>query len=315
MEPLQDLDIPRLRRVLRGSAMNRVLERLGDRWTWEVIRQAFLGVRRFDDFQSALGIPRPTLSARLRALVQEDILRRERYQERPARWAYRLTPKGLALYPRALLAWDWQLRWGAPASDLPRRLRHRPCGHAFRPRVICETCGTVILPRDLDRELIDPGDAQDAGATRARRWSGALPERGQPGREGPVQFAQLISDRHAMRVLIAVLLGCRHFASIREVLEIGTSVLAIRLDMLVRMGLLEKGPDPADGRRFVYRLGRAARGLTPYMLLLSRWGQQHMLHGRSTIRVRHRTCGQVVRPSVVCSHCHQPLLAHEVERG
>ena len=83
------------------------LELIGERWTILIVRDAFLGVRRFDDFQRSLGIARNVLQARLELLVDEGILERRLYQEHPPRHEYRLTEKGEALQPavRALKRW------------------------------------------------------------------------------------------------------------------------------------------------------------------------------------------------------------------
>lgn len=314
MSHLSDAELERIQRVLQGSAMNQVLMRLGDRWTWEVLQQAFLGVKRFDDFQMALNIPRQTLSARLRALVAEGIFRQELYQEHPPRKAYRLTRKGLALYPRALMAWLWEMRWGNPPSNMPRRLRHRRCGHDFLPTLWCEECNSEIVTGSLERETIDPGAVEIEKPQRARRWAGGLPSRKELIEQRHVHFPRLVSDRYSMMILVAVMHGCHYFDELFKVLGMGSSVLAVRLDMLTRFGLLDKLQDRIDGRRFYYQLGAASEGLASYMLLLSRWGQQYLLHRPSTIRMRHKSCGQIVRPAVVCSQCHGVVEAYDVER-
>src|SRR5207302_2873629 len=73
----------------------RTLSVIGDRWTLLVLRDAFLGTRRFEAFQGSLGITRHRLADRLAKLVRYGVLRRERYQDRPRRFEYRLTEKGL----------------------------------------------------------------------------------------------------------------------------------------------------------------------------------------------------------------------------
>ena len=83
----------------QNCSIARALEVLGDRWTLLVIRDAFLGVRRFDDFQRDLGVARNVLTDRLDRLVEEGVLERVRYQERPERFEYRLTEKGRDLWP------------------------------------------------------------------------------------------------------------------------------------------------------------------------------------------------------------------------
>ncbi|HEX2311187.1 MAG TPA: helix-turn-helix domain-containing protein, partial [Vicinamibacterales bacterium] len=103
----------------------RALEAIGDRWTMLVIRDAFHGVHRFEDFQQRLGIARNVLSDRLNRLVDDGILAKRAYQERPERFEYRLTEKGRDLYPvvAALLAWGD--RWTPSPEGPPVRLLHR----------------------------------------------------------------------------------------------------------------------------------------------------------------------------------------------
>src|SRR3954453_4732996 len=91
----------------------RTLELIGERWTILIVRDAFLGVRRFDDFQRSLGIARNVLQNRLERLVEHEILERARYQERPERFEYRLTEKGLDLWPVLVSLISWGDRHAA----------------------------------------------------------------------------------------------------------------------------------------------------------------------------------------------------------
>lgn len=100
-------------------SLARVLAILGDRWTLLVLRDCFLGVRRFDDFERSLGVTRHVLADRLKRLVEAEILAKVPYQERPLREEYRLTEKGMELYP-AILSW----RTGATATSPASRGRH-----------------------------------------------------------------------------------------------------------------------------------------------------------------------------------------------
>src|SRR4051812_40644656 len=130
----------------------RALEVLGDRWTLLVIRDAFLGVRRFDDFQRDLGVARNVLTDRLGRLVDEGVLERVRYQERPERFEYRLTEKGRDLWPVTMAL----LRWGGRhyATDGPPRLiRHRGCGGHVPQHPRCDPCRGGPQLRDLQAGL------------------------------------------------------------------------------------------------------------------------------------------------------------------
>ena len=97
----------------------RALEAIGDRWTMLVIRDAFVGARRFDEFQQRLGIARNVLADRLSRLVDEGILEKHEYQERPQRFEYRLTSKGVDLFPVLVSLMKWGDRH-APDPGGPR---------------------------------------------------------------------------------------------------------------------------------------------------------------------------------------------------
>src|SRR5262249_8199804 len=102
----------------------RTLEVVGEWWTLLILRDAFLGIGRFDDFQRRLGIARNVLTDRLQRLVEHGILERHRYQERPERFEYRLTAKGQDLHPVILSLLRWGDRWTAGEEGPPLLLEH-----------------------------------------------------------------------------------------------------------------------------------------------------------------------------------------------
>jgi DNA-binding HxlR family transcriptional regulator len=145
----------------QNCSIARALEVLGDRWTLLVIRDAFLGVRRFDDFQRDLGVARNVLTDRLQRLVEEGILERHLYQERPERFEYRLTAKGLDLWPITISLLHWGDRYYATDSGPPRIVRHRDCGGEITRHLTCERCGRQLGPRDV---VAEPGPGAGARA-------------------------------------------------------------------------------------------------------------------------------------------------------
>ena len=127
----------------------RALSVVGDRWTLLLLRDTFLGVRRFEDFQRDLGTTRHRLADRLRKLVAHGILERVRYQDRPPRFEYRLTEKGRDLYPVIVSLTRWGDRWMAGRHGPPIELVHRGCGHRITPALTCPDCGAPIAARDM----------------------------------------------------------------------------------------------------------------------------------------------------------------------
>ena len=112
---------------------------VGEKWSLLVLREAFLGVRRFADFQRVLGAPRAVLTDRLATLVEQGILRRVPYQAEGERQRheYRLTEKGIDLYPTLVALMQWGDRYLSD-GDAPVELEHRDCGSPVHLGLVCE---------------------------------------------------------------------------------------------------------------------------------------------------------------------------------
>ncbi len=132
-------------------AIARSLAVLGERWTFVILRQAFMGARRFEDYQRGTGIARNILTDRLRVLVEEGILQRRPYADHPGRtlYQYRLTEKGLELYPILLTLMKWGNKYGGFEDGPPVRLIHNGCGKETEPTFVCSECGEEIDPRQM----------------------------------------------------------------------------------------------------------------------------------------------------------------------
>lgn len=130
-------------------SLARALSAVGDRWTMLILRDAFLKVRRFDDFEASLKISRRLLTERLQALVAEGLLERRPYSQRPVRHEYRLTEKGLALYPALLALVHWGDDWYGDENGPPVRHRHKGCGQHFQLVPTCSHCAAPLAARDV----------------------------------------------------------------------------------------------------------------------------------------------------------------------
>jgi DNA-binding HxlR family transcriptional regulator len=135
-----------------AESVGRALALVGERWTLLILREAFFGVRRFGQLARNLGIPRPTLSSRLRSLVDAGLLERVQYARNPDRHEYRLTDAGRDLFP-AIVA---LMRWGdthlAGPEGPPIVLRHQACGEIADPALTCQHCGQEIDARNVTPE-------------------------------------------------------------------------------------------------------------------------------------------------------------------
>lgn len=133
----------------KPCSVERALSQAGDAWTFLILREAFFGARRFDQFQAQLAAAPNILTDRLKKLVVNDLLEKRRYQERPPRFEYRLTEKGIDLYPAIVLQMRWGDRWLDQGRGAPLLLVHKKCGKVSRPVLICDCCGKPIAAHDM----------------------------------------------------------------------------------------------------------------------------------------------------------------------
>ncbi len=128
----------------------RSLSILGDRWTLLIIRNAFMRTRRFDDFQKQLGITRHLLTERLNRLVENNIFQKVLYQEAPKRYEYKLTDKGLALYPVIMAISQWGNQWLNEALQFQKlEYMHKSCGHVVQSTMSCKHCGEALHAKNM----------------------------------------------------------------------------------------------------------------------------------------------------------------------
>jgi DNA-binding HxlR family transcriptional regulator len=132
----------------RFAVTARCLEVVGEWWSLLIVRDAMLGVTRFDDFQARLGISRNILTQRLNRLVDNGVLKRVPYSERPPQSEYRLTAKGRDLWLVVTAMRQWGDRWAAPAGS-PVLVRHEGCGQIVSAVPVCSGCGQVLEPRSV----------------------------------------------------------------------------------------------------------------------------------------------------------------------
>ncbi|HET6288222.1 MAG TPA: helix-turn-helix domain-containing protein [Amycolatopsis sp.] len=134
----------------------RTMDLLGDWWTPLVLREAFYGIRRFDEFQQELGIARNTLADRLRRLVGEGLLEKRAYQADPVRYDYVLTEKGADFYGVLAAMSRWGDRWLAEEAGPPVVLHHETCGRDTHAEVVCAHCSAPLTAENT-RTRLGPG--------------------------------------------------------------------------------------------------------------------------------------------------------------
>ncbi len=149
---IRTMDYPDLSHRFYAESVARALDVVGERWTLLILREAFFGVRRFGQLARNLSIPRPTLSARLRTLVENGLLEKVRYARDPDRYEYRLTASGRDLFAAIVVLMQWGDQHLPHPDGPPIVLRHQPCGHLADAILVCAHCRKKITARNITPE-------------------------------------------------------------------------------------------------------------------------------------------------------------------
>lgn len=290
---------------------------LGDGWVFRVLRHAFLGVSRYDEFHFVDGINRRTLSKVLKQLLEEGIFYAKPYQYKPLRLEYKLTEKGLALLPTMLMLRTWYSRWGDGEHRAAHNafvMRHRNCGRHFHPRMVCLHCHEEVLITDVRYEVVPTTPTTEAVRSARRRWGG---DAVQPdSQDGLAYILYSITDRWSHLILGAIFVGRHSYTQIREELGIASGILAHRLALLHERGFIQKRRTRPNVERYTYHLTAMARDVFPVTLMLMQWSREWLSQSRTSppLIEYHVSCGARLKAAVVCSECGEPLLARDIAR-
>ena len=135
-----------------NCSIARTLDVVGEWWSLLILRDAFRGTRRFDDFQASLGLARSVLTARLNKLTEHGVLERRAYSEHPPRYEYHLTDKGRDLFPVIAGLLRWGDRWAPTPAGPPVVLVHDTCGNVITPVLTCPHCRGDVTPGSVHSE-------------------------------------------------------------------------------------------------------------------------------------------------------------------
>ena len=160
MQPTYDGDMRKASFAEMNCSIAQALEVVGEWWTLLILRDCFLGIRRFDDFVERLGIARNVLTNRLETLIDAGVLERHAYDEARGRYDYVLTEKGRALWPVMTALRQWGDQWVLGVGNEPLLLEHRTCGHNTTAQMTCDACGEALDARSV-RAVPGPGAAPD----------------------------------------------------------------------------------------------------------------------------------------------------------
>jgi DNA-binding HxlR family transcriptional regulator len=295
----------------RNCSVDRTLTILSDAWSFLVLREIYLGARRFDQIQGVLHLPRSTLSDRLGHLVNAQVIQRVSYGGSTSRFEYRLTERGFDLYLVMLAMLRFGDDWLAGDKPPPLKLIHVPCGHECHPETVCSICG-----KPVDALHVTFHDGPGAGVSPApglpqRRRTGGVEtfERGRPSSVS--RTLGILADRWTFMVVRESFFGVKRFDAFQERLGIAPNILTDRLNRLVEQKILCRVQYQDLPDRYEYKLTAAGRDLYLPLIQMLRWGDKWLGHQPPLI-LHHTICGHDFAPVIACDHCHAPLDPHDM---
>ena len=243
------------------------------------------------------------------------MLERVRYSDWPSRYEYRLSARGEDLFGSTLLLHAWEQVW-MPRNGGSDRLRHWACGHLMTPELVCRACGKPASFHDTRYEILSGHGAESVPAPIFRRFTAGDGRSDSTKRRARHDITDIIGDRWTLLVLSAGFLGLKRFEAMQSTLQIASNILAHRLDLLVRHGILERRQYCTQPSRFEYLVTLKGRDLFPVALMLMQWGDRWLTPAATgNLRVVHTDCGQSLRGVVACDRCSAPIRPSEVTLG
>lgn len=284
-----------LKQMIQNNPVSHAMDVVGEAWTMLILREAFRGARRFDDWLERLAIARSVLARRLKTLTEAGLLERRQYQSRPPRDEYVLTAMGRDLYGVAIMLILWEQDW-SPRSDPSRaiRLLARDGSGPVEPIMAGEDPRAPIRPGDV---MPQPGPAPaQAPALKDMRRRKVQPAMRASGK--PIELGiELFGDYWTNLVLAACFYRIRRYDDFLRNLDVSTSVLADRLESLVSHGILARKRYQTRPERFEYVLTERGRALYPTVLAFFAWGARWLCEpGGLPVELVSQTSGKQVLP-------------------
>ena len=281
-----------------ASSVVRAINIIGDRWTLYILRDAFLGARRYYEWKARLQISDAVLSDRLRKLVDVGCLTKQPSETSETHEEYRLSEMGLDLYRVLISLWHWDTTWN-PKRDHVAQLIHRKCGKPTLPIIACNTCDEPITARDVEFSE-GPGAGFDPDAQVRRRRT----QRSDPDDIVGNEALTVLGDRWSALLVACAFLGLRRFDELQERLSAPPHQLSVRLKELVAANVLERTLYQERPPRHDYKLTKKGSDFYPVILMLMGWGDRWLSKKDGPpVLLRHRPCGAMLTTAMSCAEC------------
>jgi len=295
-----------------ACSVRRTVNIIGDGWSFMILRECYFGVRRFQDFQEILSIPRGTLTARLNTLVSENILQKKSSDPSKKRLEYRLTKQGIDLYKVMIALMSYGDRWIEASPKQPLKLKHKTCNHESHPFVGCPHCRQEIIASEVTYRN-GPGFGLEPAYPGPKLRKSADPVLLEKRRPSSVARAlRTIGDQWGFMVLREAFFKVRRFDQIQNKLGIAPNTLANRLNHFLNEGIFQKVQYQSNPDRFEYRLTPKGRAIFSSFMAMLAWGDKWLAKDGPPLILTHQNCGHDFTPLVMCDFCKNELHAKDM---
>ncbi len=294
-------------------SVDRTLQVISDPWSFLILREMWFGLKKFDEFQATLNIPRATLTNRLIALTDANLLKRLPIKEGAKRKQYHLTAMGDDLYPVMIALMRWGDNWVVTSHGVPLELTHKACGKRLIANVVYGCCHRKVSPFDVT--YIDGPGAKLVPITNGLSTNRApKPEKFTEPRECSVaKTLQSMGDRWSILLIRELFFGRHTFDIIQSQIGISTNILSDRIKSLLNSGLIEKSRYEETRNRYEYHLTKSGLDLYPIFLGLMAWGDKWLnLPKGAPLSLVHDQCNKHFLPHIVCEKCGEPFTSRGV---
>lgn len=299
--PLRTKDIARVEGLVRTCSIWRALDVVGDVPVLLILQAIWLQEHRFSDIQRRTSLPKVLLSERLRRLGAGGLVAR-RMLPGEGHPQYRLTGKGVALFPVTMMLQRWEMRWTAEPRQLAIEIVHRDCGSVTEPCLSCGACGGSA-PFDALSWHDGPGMGLMAPRYTRRRQARARAADAAPALLF-TESAALLGDRWASLIVRALMMGVDRFDDLIGETGMASNILSERLRWLADIGVLERVAEAGAEARARYQLTPKGADFAPVLIALQAWGDVHCAAPEGPpVVIRHDACGEALTPDVRCLAC------------
>ena len=289
--------------LILNSAIADGLDVIGDRWSLLILREAFYGRSRFEEFIQYTGVSRSTLTRRLAALVGADILYKRPYGNSPKRFEYRFTENGTGLLGASLLAQQWQSQWAVkPSSAKEGVLYHTACQHALPPVAICHHCKVALSFDDVSWLHLDQQLDNQLDEIRSMHKQRRVRDTGQ-SKSSVTDLVGLVGDRWTLLILISVFFGTCRYDDFSRRLNIASGILSERLKAMVSGGIMSRHSYQDNPPRYEYRLTSKGKSIYPFIMVLRQWVVRGLPASATVPALIHTPCNKPLVIDVACGHC------------